>query len=250
MLVAYLDDSGTDPQNPITLIGGYAASGRAWAAFEVAAEPIFQRYIGDIPLHATDLYHGEGIYEGWSVIKKQSFVAQLCLKLYPQKPLLGISFAVRKASYSRRAIEAVKRGFRKRTNTPHTFCMVGILNRILSDVEVGKMANEEGLTLILEKGNKNNEEARISLENIKELHGLNYVKSLVAVSKGECRAIQMADLFAFYTRRHNRKIETPGKEPPTDPVLQVLVEKLRHYSFVATDFGPEIAASRFLAGDP
>jgi len=63
-----------------------------------------------------------------------------------------------------------------------------------------------------------------------------------------CRAIQMADLFAFYTRRHNRKIEIAGKEPPTDPVLKVLVEGVRQRSFVATDFGPEIKASRFFSG--
>lgn len=250
MLVTYLDDSGKDPENPITSLGGYAGSEEAWATFEQEAEPIFQKYIGDEPLHAMNLYQGTGLYEGWKVIQKQSFVSQLCMKLYPQQPLLGVSFSVQKASYAKRAAEALKRGLRKRTVTPYTFCMEAILNWILTDAQVGKMANEKGLALILECGNEHNEEARIALESVKKIHALDHVKSLSFVPKTACRAIQMADLFAYYTRRHNRKIEVPGREPPVDPVLQVLLENLRQRSFVANDFGPEIKASRFFAGDP
>jgi hypothetical protein len=248
LLVGYLDDSGKDPQNPITTIAGYAASEAAWATFESEAEPIFQEYIGSEPLHAKDLYHGDKLYAGWRVIEKQAFVAKLCMKLYPLRPLLGVSFSVRKASYATRAAEALKRGLRKRTSTPYTFCLNGILDWLMRDVQVGKMANEEGLALILEEGNEHNEEARISLDAIRKIHGLDQVKSMSFVPKEACRAIQMADLFAFYTRRHNRKIEIEGKEPETDPVLKVLVENLRQRSFVATDFGPEIKASRFFSG--
>ena len=244
MLICYLDDSGKDHANPITCLGGYAAPAEAWEWFEVEAEPIFQRYIGSDPLHATDLLHGPGIYENWTVLKKQSFVAQLCLKLYPLRPL-GVSFSVQKATYAVRALEAIKRGLRKRTVTPYTFCMEAILNWLLTDVELGKLANEAGLALILECGNEHNEEARQALEDIKALHGLEQIRSMSFAPKTACRAIQMADLFAYYTRRHNRRIEVQGKEPPVDPVLKVLIENLRQRSFVATDFGPEIKASRF-----
>lgn len=250
VLVCYLDDSGKDPQNPITSVGGYAAPEESWAKFEQEAEPIFQKYIGDEPLHAMDLYHGQGVYDGWKVVKKQSFVAQLCMKLYPLQPLLGVSFSVRKASYATRTVEAIKRGLRKRTVTPYTYCMQGVLNWILTDVQIGKIANEDGLALILESGNEHNEEAKKAFDDIKAIHALGCLKSLSFVSKEECRAIQMADLFAFYTRRHNRKIEIAGQEPLIDPVLQVLLQDLRQRSFVATDFGPEIKGSRFFAGDP
>ena len=248
MLVSYLDDSGKDPQNPITCLGGYAASEDAWVKFEHNAEPIFQKYIGDRPLHAKDLYNGEDLYEGWRVIKKQSFVAQLCSALYSLRPILGVSFSVQKASYAKRAVEAIKRGLRKRTVTPYTFCVEGILNWLLTDVEVGKMANEDGLALILEEGKEHNEEARQALNAIKEIHNLEQVIPLSFVPKTACRAIQMADLFAFYTRRHNRAIEAAGNEPPTDPVLKVMLENLRQRNFVATDFGPEIKGSRFFGG--
>lgn len=246
MLVCYLDDSGKDPQNPITSLGGYAASAEAWQEFEARAEPIFQKYIGALPLHAMDLYHGKPPYSGWKVIQKQAFVAKLCLALYPLQPL-GISFSVRKASYVTRAKEAILRGLRKRTVTPYTFCLTGIFNWLLTDVQVGKLANEEGLSLILEEGNEHNVEAKTSLETIQALHGLDMVKSTIFVSKADCRAIQMADLLAYYTRRHNRHTDpNTREEPEVDPVLKVLLENLRIRSFVATDFGPEIKASRFL----
>ena len=250
MIVSYLDDSGKDPQNPITSLGGYAASEETWAAFEQAAEPIFQKYIGEKPLHAKDLYHGEDVYKGWKVLEKQSFVSQLCLKLYNLGPLFGVSFSVQKAGYATRAAEAVKRGLRKRTVTPYTYCMTAILNWMLLDIQLGKSVNEDGLALILECGNEHNEEARQSLEVIKKLHNLDQVKSLSFVPKSACRAIQMADLFVYYTRRHNRNVKIAGQEPPVDPVLRVILEGLRCRTFVATDFGPDIKASRFFAGDP
>lgn len=250
VIVCYLDDSGKDAQNPITLLGGYSARADCWESFEQNAEPIFQQYIGGSPLHATDLHHGKGVYKNWKVLKKQSFVTQLCMQLYPLRPLLGVSFAVRKASYSVRAKEALKRGLRKHTVTPYTFCLDAILNWMLTDIQVGRIANEEGLALILESGNEHNTEAKQSFETIKKLHGLEQLRSLTFVDKSECRAIQMADLFAFYTRRHNRHIQQAGKEPPTDPVLKVMLEGLQYRTYVATDFGPKIKASRFFAGDP
>ena len=44
VLVAYLDDSGKDPQNRVTTVAGYVAKDTAWAAFEAEVEPIFARY--------------------------------------------------------------------------------------------------------------------------------------------------------------------------------------------------------------
>ena len=42
VLVRYLDDSGKDPQNPITTLAGYVAKDMAWEGFEAEAKPIFE----------------------------------------------------------------------------------------------------------------------------------------------------------------------------------------------------------------
>lgn len=77
--------------------------------------------------------------------------------------------------------------------------------------------------------------------------------SISFVSKDSCRAIQLADLFAFYSRRDGvaqLRARQEGKESHTiDTMIKIIVEGLPHLGFVATDFGPDAPASRFLAGD-
>ena len=44
VLVCYLDDSGKDPQNPITTLAGYIARDTEWQAFESEVEHWFAEY--------------------------------------------------------------------------------------------------------------------------------------------------------------------------------------------------------------
>jgi hypothetical protein len=76
VLACYLDDSGKDPQNPITTIAGYVASEDAWAKFETEVEPILAERSVSI-LHAMDLQGTRGEFEEWSVLTKQAFVARI-----------------------------------------------------------------------------------------------------------------------------------------------------------------------------
>jgi hypothetical protein len=47
-----LDDSGKDPQNPITTVAGYIAKDTAWQAFEVEVEKWFTEFKVKV-LHAS-----------------------------------------------------------------------------------------------------------------------------------------------------------------------------------------------------
>ncbi|KJC60084.1 hypothetical protein UP10_15585 [Bradyrhizobium sp. LTSPM299] len=54
-----------------------------------------------------------------------------------------------------------------------------------------------------------------------------------------CRAIQLADLIAYYSRRDGialLKSKEPGVEQEIDPIIRILTEKLVHRGFVATGF--------------
>jgi hypothetical protein len=59
VLVCYLDDSGKDPQNPITTIAGYIAKDTAWQAFEVEVEKWFTEFKVNV-LHANQLHDTDG----------------------------------------------------------------------------------------------------------------------------------------------------------------------------------------------
>jgi len=248
VLVCYLDDSGTDPQNRILTVAGYAGAGEQWAAFEAAVEPVFAKYEVRV-LHARELEAGDGDFKGWTVLRKQAFVAEVCLKLSKHVPL-GVSMSVLKEAFAERAKE---RG-RRRTVTPYTFCTNVILDWILTDVRVGRVANTDGVAFAIEAGNRHNEEAKLNFEAVVRQHDLGgIVKSVDFVDKGSCRAIQVADLFAFYSRRHGAAMEAASPEERAEAVkspgtmLNIITESIPHRAFVATDFGPNAQGARFLS---
>ena len=235
--MCYLDDSGKDPQNRITTVAGYIATEEQWRAFEIEVEPIFGNYDVNV-LHAKDLHHTDGCFEDWSVLKKQAFVARICTVLSHHVPV-GVTMSALKETYGSRA----KESNRKRTVTPYTFCHNVIVDWILRDVLVGRLAHTEGLSFVLERGHQNNVEAEQNFYDVRKLHGLEGVlRSIAFVPKENCRAIQMADLLAFYSRRHGVEMEKTTvnerarahRSPGT--MMNIITERVPHRAFVATDF--------------
>jgi len=97
VLVCYLDDSGKDPQNPFTTIGGYIAREDDWAAFETAVEPWFSEYRVPI-LHAKELKGTKGPFKDWTVLRKQAFVSRVCLARNPNV-MMGRPRFTKRTSY-------------------------------------------------------------------------------------------------------------------------------------------------------
>ncbi|MGF1608241.1 MAG: DUF3800 domain-containing protein [Kiloniellales bacterium] len=248
VLVCYLDDSGKDPQNPITTLAGYVATDDQWRAFEAEVEPWFNEFQVSV-LHSKDLHNTDGQFAGWRVLKKQAFVARLC-QVLSRHVQLGVSMSVLKDAYGARA----KESDRKRTSTPYTFCSAVIIDWLLRDIRVGGAANKNGIALILECGHENNPEVEQYFYSVRELHKLqNVLHSISFVPKDKCRAIQMADLLAFYTRRHGVALERApvDERPDVSPgtMMNIIAESVPIRSFVATDFGPQ-SGPQFFAGDP
>jgi hypothetical protein len=248
VLVCYLDDSGKDPQNRVTTLAGYAGRDTAWKGFEAAVEPIFEKAKVKI-LHAKDLESTRGEFKDWRVLQKQAFVARLCTTLFNHSPLLGVSMSAVKVTYGQRAKERV----RKRTVTPYSFCFQVIIDWLLRDIRTGRTAWNEGVALVLECGHENNAEATEQFYAVRKMHKLEGVlRSISFVPKDDCRAIQMADLFAFYTRRDSAALERAsragGKPYSPETMLKIITERGQFRGYVATDFGPNAPGSQFLAG--
>ena len=151
--MCYLDDSGKDSQNQATTLAGYVADEGSWAEFEAEVDPLFTKYSVGI-LHAMDLHGTRGDFKDWTVLKKQSFVSQFCSVL-SRHALLGVTMSAAKGEYK----AAADRSARKRTVSPYTFCSNVILDWLLTDIRVGKKANEEGVAFAIEEGHDNNPEA-------------------------------------------------------------------------------------------
>jgi hypothetical protein len=235
VLVCYLDDSGKDQQSDVTTLAGFAARDEDWKAFETAVEPIFQKH--NVPiLHAMDLEKTEGHFKGWRVLKKQAFVAQIC-SVMSEHSMLGISMSCLKSTYDMRAKE---RKTKRNPNRPYTFCFNAILDWLLKDYRTGKAAWNEGVSFIIEAGHENNPEAELAFYAIRKKFGLEKVlKSICFVPKDHSRAIQMADLFAYYSRRDSGrflKAQNERREHAQEQMLKIITEKGPFRGFVATDF--------------
>jgi hypothetical protein len=238
MIVCYLDDSGKNPESSITSLAGYVASERGWANYESEVEKWFAEY-GVRVLHAKELHDTDGNFKGWPVLKKQAFVSRICQARSPHL-LLGVGIAAHKTNYRKRAAESN----RKRTSTPYAFCMNVIVDWLLRDVRVGRAVNTEGLALVIESGHEENGDAERAFQAIREEHGLeNVLLSISFVPKSSCRAVQLADLLAFYARREASELEDARRSGrssrPMETMLRVIAENLIHRGFIATDFGPE-----------
>ena len=111
-----------------------------------------------------------------------------------------------------------------------------------TDIRVGRIAHAEGVSFVLETGHENNPEAEKVFNDVRRLYGdaAAALRSICFVPKESCRAIQMADLFAFYSRRHGvetylaspaekqRLIHEPGV------MLNIISEGVPHRAYVAT----------------
>lgn len=248
MLVCYLDDSGSDPQNPISTMAGFVALADEWERFEAAVEPIFAAY-GIGILHTMDLHHRRNEFDGWDTSKTRELIAEICLSMSPYV-LHGLSMSTLKQTYQSRANESG----RKRTSTRHSFCFQWVLDQIMRGTRTGRLANTVGVSFVIEDGNNHNGDALRDFKALRTRHGLEAVlHSISVVAKDQCRAIQVADLLAYYSRRHGVAIL---RKPPElridvrDPVMDIINSHVPITSFVATDFGPDAAGSRFSAGDP
>jgi hypothetical protein len=237
MLTCYLDESGSDSENPILTIAGYVGRESGWMDFEAKVEPWFAEY-GVTICHAKELHSGRNEFKNWTVLRKQSFVSRLCMARN-KCAMMGLSMSTKKDVYSERAATST----RARTVTPYTFCFNVVIDRILRDISVGlgRTVHAEGLRLILEDGHRNAEEARAQFADIRVRHNVeNVLVDLQFVPKTSSRAIQLADLLAFYSRRNGvalLKAKEQGAETyPIDTMDRLLVEGMPHWSMVATDF--------------
>jgi Protein of unknown function (DUF3800) len=246
VLVCYLDDSGQDPQNPITTLAGYIARDTAWEAFETDVEKWFTEFKVNI-LRAKHLHDTDEDFEGWGILRKQAFVSRICQVRNPHV-MMGLSMSALKGQYELRAEERDA----KRTVTPYSFCFEVIIDWILRDVRIGRAANTEGVALILECGHKNNPEAEQEFYAVRKLHKIEHLlHSISFVPKENCRAIQLADLIAFYSRRDGNAqylAKKAGRETyESEMMIKIITENCPHRGFVATDFGPH-SGSPFLVG--
>lgn len=215
--VCYLDDSYSDKGNAICLSGYYSTLDK-WVELERAATAVFEAF-GVKTLHTKKLHHRRGAFAGWDERRAVNFVYEL-FRIVSPFIVEGISTCVDKEWYRN-----VKRSKpREMANfSPLGLAFSATINAILfNGIEAEKVA-DSGLKFVIESGNKNNGNLEKYLHWLRKssVYG-EFLGSITFSAKESCKAIQLADFMAFYSRRaFEKRGHSGGRFEDPDLLFQI-----------------------------
>jgi hypothetical protein len=179
-------------------MAGFAAALHLWEEMEPTFDEILTRY--EVPvLHAKQFHDTDGYFKNWRKVKKHSFVEELFGAAHGK--MLGLSVTARKKEFAK---EKAKTG-KVPNMSAYGVCFSAIMCRAVFEPQLGASVRKDGISFLVESGNKNNDELRQFFDQYARHEKFSpFLKSLTFIPKTSCRAIQVADFFAFYSRRHMR----------------------------------------------
>jgi hypothetical protein len=211
-----LDDSGTSGFSAVTM-AGFMAHLNQWEQLEPLLDEILNS--ANVPVfHAKQFYDTDPPFKTWTRFRKHSFTEELFTAAHGR--IHGYSMTMRKEPIERARLDSPGLA---RTSAIGV-CFSVILNQIMT----GPMRPHilrEGVSFLVESGNKNNGSIEKSFHEAAAnpiFEGA--LRSISFVAKKQCRAIQIADFFAFYSRRLMIKHDKfAGKLAlPNCPILEIM----------------------------
>ena len=179
-------------------MAGFIAAEVHWQRLEPVWDSILKRYEIAV-LHAKEFHDTKPPFKGWKKVKKRSFADELFAASHGQ--IYGLSITIRKDTFE--AAKQRQSGWDRMSAIG--VCFSSILTRIVTDPHIGQEVKSKGVSFSIETGNNNNsgiEQFFHRMSKVQTFEGC--LRSLKFVEKGSCRAIQIADFFAFYSRRQMR----------------------------------------------
>lgn len=227
----YLDDSGTSGL-PIVTMAGFVAHMHLWEELEPKFDEVLERY-GVPILHTKEFHDTKGSFAGWSKLKKRTFAEELFTVAHGK--MLGLSMSTRKRAWA----EEQKETGQLPSMSAYGVCFSAILMQVVTEPQLGKHLRETGVSFLVESGNKNNAEIEQlfhSLTKMPQFKGC--LRSISFINKDACRAIQVADFFAFYSRRYMRDIDRFGGKLslPSSPYHETIRRHVPIWERGATSF--------------
>jgi hypothetical protein len=230
-LTCYLDDSDHF-EDPAITMAGYVASGHSWRLFEERAAKYLREH-GVSSVHAMDLENHKREFRGWEPQRRASFLTGLCTILRSHV-ILGVSVSTYKDAHKK----AKERTGLSLNQSPFGWCFAAVQTLLLRDAGLQHRMKTERLSYVIEDGNKHNAGVLLSFEAIKREHNLTQIESMTFAKKNSSIALQMADLLAFYTRRHvTQRERNKQQQVEFAPMLKILTScGIRYTAQAATDF--------------
>jgi len=213
--------------------------------FEILAEEACYEFGVDV-IHASEFDRRHDCFKGWSVPKSIAFLHALGDAMAGNVHF-GISRSIPKSHYRMRKQQL---GYNPSLSA-YGFAFGTIVFSLNHGDEFGlsDRVRAEGVAYRVESGHKNNPDLERYVKSEVEHGNLHADTSIEFVSKRSCRAIQLADLYAFYSRRRaHRWYKTKGKLAFLPDVLAMHVQnKLPHHGGVIEE--PYTSATNTRTGE-
>jgi len=154
-------------------------------------------------------------------------------------PLLAQTLDSSSIASGRQVAVTIETGLNARTSA-YGFCFTAILNHLLRDAVFTEILGRSGvdITFVVESGNANDDDVKRIFSEIRAKQRLEHkLNSIAFHPKDSSRALQLADFFAFYSRRHVEATERAGGQAPEEDFF---IEHMQNHIYVigevATDF--------------
>lgn len=233
VFVTYLDDSDAELSRVKTL-AGYVAPLEGWRKFEDFANAVCAHFNVDV-IHAKHFQDGKGCFKGWSKTKKFDFIDALYTAAEIHVPV-GISRSILKDEYRKRQQELQL----NKSTSAYGVAFSSLVFTAIRDTSLTPQILKEGMSFVVEDGHNNNQEIMNHYNRIKG-HEIfeGAAKALTFADKTSSRAIQLADFYAFYSRRLAHKNAKTGQPVVPEPHYHRFIHRLPHYQTTIRDAYPE-----------
>lgn len=199
-------------------------------------EPVLDRILCayEVPvLHAKEFNDTKGAFAHWSRVKKHSFATELFSSIHGR--VMGISMSMRVKAF----LDAKKNKKIPQNMSAYGICFSTIMLNLIMQPQIGQLIISEGLSFLIESGNKNNGEVEKFFHKMSKLPSFKGgLKSITFLQKYSCRSIQLADFLAFYSRQHMRNTDRFGGQLalPVARYLEIMMEHVPIHEWIATGF--------------
>lgn len=194
--VCYLDDS-YDQHAKVYSLAGYFALEENWEKYEAESRRVYAAYDIEI-FHSVLFAHGHEQFKGWTRAKKLELVQDLFI-LARAFNIMGTSFSI-----TRDTCEAIKKAHKGGAQLSPLLILFGAVSSAVTQNEgLFSYIGKRTVSFAIESGNKNNQGiiSNFNRQKAKTTDPVPRIKAVREVSKTDCRAIHLADFWAFYSRR-------------------------------------------------
>ncbi|WP_158272163.1 DUF3800 domain-containing protein [Marinicauda salina] len=209
-VLCYLDDSYVEG-GKVTALAGYYAPNDNWAAYEREAAEIYRDF-GIETLHTNRFHNCRDDFEGWSFEYRDAFLTQL-FGAAKDNNIAGVSFCI-----TGNVVRDFKRASKKTAQFSALGMLFGMLTTTVCDnIGLLELSGPRNVSFFIESGNKNNRNISNIYKSLRNEGKMQLVDELEFIQKHECLAIQLADFWAYYSRRYASKAIQTGLSENFEP---------------------------------